>query len=114
MVALLIGLLFALFFGPAPHPTVVMKAPPAPFTVDGRSPAVRAGAVTLHRGDVVRFRAPVRTIRVNRFECPADVHRITLRGSTWHVPDLPTGLYGIEGAAGNQLVRVQSHSAPCP
>ena len=114
MVALLIGLLFALFFSRAEHPTVVMKPPPAPFTVDGRSPAVHSGAVTLHRGDIVRFRVPVRVISVNRLECPADVHRITLGSATWRVPDLPTGLYGIEGAAGDQLVRVQSHSAPCP
>ena len=115
MVALLIGLVFALLFGGrAEHPTVVMKPPPAPFTVDGRSPAVKAGAVTLHRGDVVRFAAPVRVIQVNRLECPADVHRIALEASTWRVPDLPTGLYGVEGAAGDQLVRVRSHDAPCP
>jgi hypothetical protein len=114
MAALLLALLFVLLFGRADHPTVVMKPPPAPFTVDGRSPAIRAGAVTLHRGDLVRFTAPVRVISVNRLECPADVHRITLRRSTWRVPDLPTGFYGVEGAAGNQLVRVQSHSAPCP
>ena len=62
----------------------------------------------------VTAEAPAKIFSKHRFECPADVHRITLRGSTSHVPDLPTGLYGIEGAAGNQLVRVQSHSAPCP
>jgi hypothetical protein len=115
MLALLVGLVFALLFaGRAEHPTVVMKPPPAPFTVDGRRPAVRAGAVTLHRGDVVRFTAPVRVIHVNRLECPGDLHRIALRDSTWNVPDLPSGLYGVEGAAGDQLVRVQSHDAPCP
>jgi hypothetical protein len=114
MVALLVALLFALFFGPPAHPTVVMKPPPAPFSVDGRVPPVRNGAVTLHRGDVVRFAKPVRVIRVNRLECPADVHRVVIRSSTWRVPDLPTGFYGVEGAAGDQLVRVQSHSAPCP
>src|SRR5215475_3955211 len=114
MVALLVALVLALLFGRAEHPTVVMKPPPAPFTVNGRSPRVLAGAVTLHRGDVVRFTAPVRVIQVNRLECPKDVHRIALRGSTWRVPDLPTGLYGVEGAAGDQLVRVQSHSALCP
>jgi hypothetical protein len=91
-----------------------MNPPPAPFTVDGRVPAVRAGAVTLRRGDIVRFDTPVRVISIDRFECPADVHRLTLRSSTWHVPDLPTGYYGIEGAHADQLVRVQSHSAPCP
>jgi hypothetical protein len=114
VLALLVALLFALLFGHAEHPTVVMKPPPAPFTVDGRAPVVRAGAVTLHRGDAVRFTAPVRVIHVDRLECPADVHHIAIRKSTWRVPDLPTGFYGVEAAAGDQLVRVQSHSAPCP
>lgn len=114
MVALLVALVVALLFGHAEQPTVVMKPPPAPFTVDGRVPAIRAGAVTLHRGDVVRFAKVVRVIHVNRLQCVNDVHRIVLRNSTWRVPDLPTGLYGIEGATVGQLVRVQSHSAPCP
>jgi hypothetical protein len=115
VLALLVAFVFALLFGAqAPHPTVVMKPPPAPFTVDGRVPPVGDGAVTLRRGDLIRFVKTGPVIRVNRLECANDVHRVVVRNSTWRVPDLPTGLYGIEGAAVGQLVRVQSHSAPCP
>jgi hypothetical protein len=115
MLALLVAVVFALLFGVRTvQPTVVMKAPPPPFTVDGRVPPVRVGAVTLRRADIVRFSRPVRVLHVDRLECPADVHRITLHNSTWRVPDLPTGFYGIDGAAGGQLVRVRSHDAPCP
>jgi hypothetical protein len=114
VLALLVALVFTLLFGAAEHPTIVMKPPPAPFTVNGHVPPVRNGAVALHRGDVVRFFTPVRVIRVNRLECANDVHRIALRRSIWRVPDLPTGFYGVEGTTTGQLVRVQSHSAPCP
>ena len=119
MLALLIGLVLALLFGVStstetPLTTTVMKAAPPPFTVDGRTPPVVAGAVRLREGDVVRFRPGVRVLRVNRLECPNDVHRIEIRGSSWRVPDLPTGYYGLDGGTRGQLARVESHSAPCP
>ena len=118
MLALLVALLVALVWGATqtltPVPTTVMKAPPPPFTVDGRTPPVVAGAVRLREGDVVRFGPGVRVLRVNRLECPNDVHHVAIRNAAWHVPDLPTGYYGVETAARGQLVRVESHSAPCP
>ncbi|HZQ16376.1 MAG TPA: hypothetical protein VFA82_06335 [Gaiellaceae bacterium] len=124
MLALLLLVLLALFGGVysassgstgRPPTTTPMSAPPAPFTVDGKAAAVRAGAVTLRRGEVVRFERPVRVLVVNRLECPRDLHRIALRHSTWRVPDLPSGFYALSPANGpGQLVRVRSHSAPCP
>jgi hypothetical protein len=119
MLVLLIGLVLALLFGArtsteAPLKTTVMKAAPPPFTVDGRTPPVVAGAVRLREGEVVRFRTGVRVLEVTRLECPNDVHRIEIRRSTWRVPDLPTGYYGLETRARGQLVRTESHSAPCP
>jgi hypothetical protein len=120
MLALLIALLLALFGASsasstkAPPRTTVMKAAPPPFTIGGRTPPVVAGAVRLREGDVVHFASGVRVLRVSRLECPSDVHRITLHGATWRVPDLPTGYYGVETGSRGQLVRVESHSAPCP
>ena len=123
MLALLLFLLLALFgvasssgSGSAtPLHTTVMAAPPPPFTVDGRAARVRAGAVTLRRGEVVRFDRPVPLLLVDRLECAGDVHRIALRRSTWRVPDLPAGFYALSAPHGaGQLVRVQSHAAPCP
>jgi hypothetical protein len=97
------------------HTTTVMAAPPPPFTVDGRAARVRAGAVTLRRGEVVRFDRPVPLLLVDRLECAGDVHRIALRRSTWRAPDLPAGFYALSVPHGaGQLVRVQRHSAPCP
>ncbi len=119
MLAVLVALVVFLIWGasqtltPAPT-TTVMKPPPPPFTIDGRAPPVRAGAVTLREGEVIRFGPAVRVLRVNRLECPNDAHRIAIRSSTWRVPDLPTGYYGVETADRGQLVRVESHSAPCP
>ncbi len=75
---------------------------------------MRAGAVTLRRGETLRFDPPVSVLVVNRLECAADTHRIRIARSTWRVPDLPTGYYTVAGAGTGQVVRVRSHSAPCP
>jgi hypothetical protein len=121
MLALLLFLLLALLGVEGTGSSVqtygapVMKAPPPPFTVNGKAAHVRAGAVTIERGEVIRFKRRVRVLVVDRLECTGDVHRIALSNSTWRVPDLPTGFYALSPTNGSgQLVRVQSHSAPCP
>jgi hypothetical protein len=93
---------------------VAVPAHSIAFTIDGH--AVQAGKpVRLQQGEVLRFSPALRTLRVTRLECKHDVHRISLTGSAWRVPDLPTGAYELASAlAFGSVVYVTSHAVPCP
>jgi len=114
---LLFGVVGASSSGSAPAVTTTAVAVPAHslvFTIDGH--AVQTNRpVRLQQGEALRFSPALRTLRVTRLECKHDVHRISLTGSAWHVPDLPTGAYELASApASSSLVFVTSHAAPCP
>jgi hypothetical protein len=126
LVLLLVGLL-GLSAGPRSPAPAALPAPAARpvatltqtlFSVDGRALDIR-NPLRLRRGQVLRFPHGTENVRLNRLECTDDVHEIALRGSvSWRVPDLPSGEYLLSAVVlrnnVDYLVRVRSHSAPCP
>jgi hypothetical protein len=103
---------------PAPAPRPVATLTQTLFSVDGTALDVRK-PLRLRRGQVLRFPHGTENVRLNRLECADDVHKIALRdGVSWRVPDLPSGEYlrsaVVLRSNVDYLVRVRSHSAPCP
>ena len=129
MVALLLWLVWVLLFGvvgssssssgtATVRPSVrAAPAMRASFTIDGRSVNAER-SIQLRRGELLVFVPDVTALTVKRLECHGDAHHIALAHRSWRVPDLPTGPYELDGRGANfgfsYLVRVRSHSAPCP
>jgi len=86
-------------------------------TIDGRAVTAEQ-TIVLRRGEKLGFVRGVRAVTLKRLECHRDVHHIALAHRSWRVPDLPTGLYELNGQGKSfgfsYLVRVHSHAAPCP